>query len=293
MGVVNTTYTFLGTDTITSSKLNNIIDDTTFTGDAIQGTTLQVVSPGKLAVSAGGITSNELASGSVTPAKISTGGPSWTASSISLPNPTTITGNTTVTGNATVTGETTSTGALTVGTAKMNVPSGSAPIYGARAWASFDATVLNNISGNAVRVAGSTTVTITITNHGLLTGHKVFIDFTATIVDGAYEITKVSDDVFTIVTTASTAATTAATVVRLTIRSSGNVACVSRLSNGNFTINFVTFMQSSNNYTGVFNSLRYSFFDRSQSSFGYAHVQADDGAGAGANYNTNNFIAFE
>ena len=70
MGVVNTTYTFTSTDTITSAKMNNIIDDTTFTSDAIQGTTLQVVSPGKLAVSAGGITSNELASGSVVTAKI-------------------------------------------------------------------------------------------------------------------------------------------------------------------------------------------------------------------------------
>lgn len=70
MGVVNTTYTFSGTDTITSAKLNNIIDDTTFTSDAIQGTTLQVVSPGKLAVSASGITSNELASNSVVTAKI-------------------------------------------------------------------------------------------------------------------------------------------------------------------------------------------------------------------------------
>jgi hypothetical protein len=70
MGVVNTTYTFSGTDTITSSKLNNIIDDTTFTSDAIQGDTLQVVSPGKLAVKAGGITSNELASNSVVTAKI-------------------------------------------------------------------------------------------------------------------------------------------------------------------------------------------------------------------------------
>ena len=70
MGVVNTTYTFTSTDTITSAKMNNIIDDTTFTSDAIQGTTLQVVSPGKLAVSAGGITSNELASNSVTTAKI-------------------------------------------------------------------------------------------------------------------------------------------------------------------------------------------------------------------------------
>jgi microcystin-dependent protein len=70
MGVVNTTYTFTSTDTITSAKMNNIIDDTTFTGDAIQGTTLQVVSPGKLAVSAGGITSNELASNSVTTEKL-------------------------------------------------------------------------------------------------------------------------------------------------------------------------------------------------------------------------------
>jgi len=65
MGVVNTTYTFSGTDTITSSKLNNIIDDTTFTSDAIQGNTLQVVSPGKLAVNAGGITSNEMGANSV------------------------------------------------------------------------------------------------------------------------------------------------------------------------------------------------------------------------------------
>jgi hypothetical protein len=70
MGVVNTTYTFTSTDTITSAKMNNIIDETTFTGDAIQGTTLQVVSPGKLAVSAGGITSNEMAANSVVTAAI-------------------------------------------------------------------------------------------------------------------------------------------------------------------------------------------------------------------------------
>jgi hypothetical protein len=94
MGVVNTTYTFTSTDTITSAKMNNIIDDTTFTGDAIQGTTLQVVSPGKLAVSAGGITSNELASGAVTtnaiadgavtPAKLATGGPAWSGTTGSI-----------------------------------------------------------------------------------------------------------------------------------------------------------------------------------------------------------------
>jgi hypothetical protein len=50
--------------------MNNIIDDTTFTSDAIQGTTLQVVSPGKLAINAGGITSNEMAANSVVTAAI-------------------------------------------------------------------------------------------------------------------------------------------------------------------------------------------------------------------------------
>jgi microcystin-dependent protein len=84
MGVVNTTYTFSGTDTITSSKLNNIIDETTFTGDAIQGATLQVVSPGKLAVNAGGITSNELASNSVTTDKIASNAVTQTKANNSL-----------------------------------------------------------------------------------------------------------------------------------------------------------------------------------------------------------------
>jgi hypothetical protein len=68
-GVVNTTYTFQATDTITSEKMNNIIDETTFTSDAVFGTTLEVVS-GKLKVRAQNITSNELASNAVTTDKI-------------------------------------------------------------------------------------------------------------------------------------------------------------------------------------------------------------------------------
>ena len=60
MGAVDTTYTFTATDTITSAKMNNIIDQTTMTSDAIVGTTLEVAS-GKLKVRSAGITSNELA----------------------------------------------------------------------------------------------------------------------------------------------------------------------------------------------------------------------------------------
>jgi hypothetical protein len=69
MGAVNTTYTFTATDTITSSKMNNIIDQTTMTGDAILGTTLEVAD-GKLKIRSQGITSNELAADAVTTTKI-------------------------------------------------------------------------------------------------------------------------------------------------------------------------------------------------------------------------------
>lgn len=65
MGAVETTYTFTATDTITSTKMNNIIDQTVMTSDAIIGTTLEL-SSSKLRVRSAGITSNELATNSVT-----------------------------------------------------------------------------------------------------------------------------------------------------------------------------------------------------------------------------------
>lgn len=64
MGAIDTTYTFTATDTITSTKMNNIIDQTTFTNDAVFDTTLAVAA-GKLKINAQGITSNELAANAV------------------------------------------------------------------------------------------------------------------------------------------------------------------------------------------------------------------------------------
>lgn len=70
MGAVNTTYTFTATDTITSTKMNNIIDQTTITSDAvIAGGTIEVIG-GKLRVAAGKITSNEIANNTVTTSDI-------------------------------------------------------------------------------------------------------------------------------------------------------------------------------------------------------------------------------
>jgi len=116
MGVVNTAYTFQPTDVITSSKMNDIIDQTVITGTAISGTTLEVTTSGQLKVRAQNISSNELAtdavtstkifSGSVEPSKLSTGYPSWTT-----------------TGNLTVNGSSTSLSSISAGTASVSIGS--------------------------------------------------------------------------------------------------------------------------------------------------------------------------
>jgi hypothetical protein len=94
MGAVNTTYTFTPTDTITSTKMNNIIDETVMTSDAVLGGSGGSggldISSGKLSISANAINSSRIANnavttsaiadGSVIPAKLSTGGPIWTTS---------------------------------------------------------------------------------------------------------------------------------------------------------------------------------------------------------------------
>jgi microcystin-dependent protein len=77
MGAVNTTYTFTATDTITSTKMNNIIDETVMTADAVLGGSggsggLDIAS-GKLSISANAINSSRLASSSVTTNAISDG----------------------------------------------------------------------------------------------------------------------------------------------------------------------------------------------------------------------------
>ena len=70
MGAVDTTYTFGATDTITSTKMNNIIDQTTMTADAVLGGSGGSggldVSSGKLSISANAINSSRLATNSVT-----------------------------------------------------------------------------------------------------------------------------------------------------------------------------------------------------------------------------------
>lgn len=119
MGAVNTTYTFTATDTITSSKMNNIIDQTTMTSNAIFGSTLEVTS-GQLRVRSQGITSNELAAGAVT-----------TNSIVDL--------NVTTGKIADLSITTEKIVDLSITSAKLNgAQTGDAPIFGIRAWVTFD-----------------------------------------------------------------------------------------------------------------------------------------------------------
>jgi hypothetical protein len=72
-------------------------------------------------------------------------------------------------------------------------------------------------SGTYARTNPSTTITVTITNHGFVTGQRVFLDFTSgSARDGSYVVTKVDDDTFTCVDT-GVASTTSGNVTAYSI----------------------------------------------------------------------------
>ena len=74
-------------------------------------------------------------------------------------------------------------------------------------------------SGTYARTNPSATITVTITNHGFVTGQRVFLDFTSGAGrDSAYTITKTGDDTFTCVDTGVVSTT------------SGNVTAYSKIA---------------------------------------------------------------
>ena len=161
-GAVNTGYTFLDTDVITSSKMNNIIDETVMTSYAIIGSTL-AVSDGKLRVNTSGITANELATGSVTTTAILDA--NVTTAKIADSNVTTAK----IADLNVTTAKIADSNVTTAKIADANVTaskldgaqSGDAPIFGVRAWGSFDGSASSPItpfaSGNIASVVRTAT----------------------------------------------------------------------------------------------------------------------------------------
>lgn len=256
-GAVDTTYTFTSTDVITSTKLNDILDQSVMTGTAIIGTTLEVTTSGKLKVASQGITSNELGNnsvktiaiedGAVTPAKLANsdfGDFTVTSGSAILDNNVVTTAKIL---DANIT--TTKIADANITAAKLDgAQTGSAPIYGVRAWVTFNGITSADKAGTYSRTASSTTATISMLSHGLSTGHRVFIDFASGTADGIYEVTKVDANTFTITTVETTAQSgIVATVKLVTILASGNIAYVGRAStqDGRYIVGFTQDMPDS------------------------------------------------
>ena len=297
MGAVNTTYTFTATDTITSAKMNNIIDQTTITSDAIFGTTLEVAS-GKLKVRAQGITSNELTAnsvtstnivdGSITPVKLSTAGPFWdnaggtfTLSQRGIEVGTGITSNTEsyidfhssfpvtdydcrMMRNSGVDGifEIYNTGAgvikltassgVTFGSANMPNPVGTAPIYGARAWAKLNPYIGSVRTGAYKTGTYSRTATetsVAIVSHGLKANDKIRLDFTTgTGTDGLYTVISSSDANNFVINHTGTVTSGNVTAQFIAIQGSGNISSASwyDASDDRIVLNFAIPMPNAN-----------------------------------------------
>lgn len=133
---------------------------------------------------------------------------------------------------------------------KLNgAQSGSAPIYGCRAWVRFDGTASGTFAGgisSVFRAAGSTTATITTTTpHGLIVGHYVYA--ATGVVAGVYQVQTVpTTTTFTITTGVTTALNSVSiTFPVVTIRASGNVSSVMDVGVGDYLINFTTPMEDS------------------------------------------------
>ena len=167
MGAVNTAYTFTTTDVITSTKMNNIIDQTVVTSDAIFGNTLEVVS-GKLKIRSQGVTSTELASGSVITDSIRD--LNVTTGKIADANVTTgkiADAGVTAAKLAASSVETAKIKNANVTAAKLDgAQTGSAPIYGVRAWGYVES------NGSFIRGAGIASVSKVTTGHYLVTLSK-------------------------------------------------------------------------------------------------------------------------
>jgi hypothetical protein len=111
--------------------------------------------------------------------------------------------------------------------------------YLCRAWVNFNGD-LTTLSGTYT-ISG-TTITVSITSHGLSTGNFAQLDFdTGDGVDGRYAVTVINANSYTITNPVS--GSTGGSVRQDTmIRASGNVSSITDNGTGNYTVNFTNAM---------------------------------------------------
>lgn len=119
---------------------------------------------------------------------------------------------------------------------------GDAPMFACRAWVNFNGVPLNGTYSQS-----GTTVTVTMTAHGMSVGQKVNLTITSgTAVSGNYTVSTVIDaNTFTY--TAGTSLTTSGNVTQNNfIRGSGNVLGITDNGVGDYAVNFITAMRDAN-----------------------------------------------
>lgn len=131
--------------------------------------------------------------------------------------------------------------------------SGAAPIFGARAWVNFNSVPLSGTYGRT-----GTTVTVSMTAHGMTTGQIANLTFAAgtggTATSGHYSVTVIDANSFTITDTASGTISGSPSVTRnIHIRASGNVSSITDNGVGDYTVNFTTAMADVNYAVSVNN----------------------------------------
>ena len=115
--------------------------------------------------------------------------------------------------------------------------------YFCRAWVNFDGTS-SNLTGTYSRTG--TTITVSITSHGLTSGQSVYLDFTTGAgTDGIYIVTVVDANSYTVTDTVSGSTSGNVTQFRY-IRASGNVSSITDNGVGCYVINFTTAMPDIN-----------------------------------------------
>jgi trimeric autotransporter adhesin len=115
--------------------------------------------------------------------------------------------------------------------------------YLCRAWVNIDGTATQRTGTYTI---SGTTVTISITSHGLSTGNLAQLDFSSGDgVDGRYSVTVINANSYTITNPVS--GSTGGNVTQDSmIRASGNVSSITDNATGDYTVNFTTAMPDIN-----------------------------------------------
>ena len=281
MGAVDTTYTFTATDTITSAKMNNIIDQTTITTDAIIGTTLDVAS-GKLKIRSSGITSNEMGASSVTTNAITDGAVTSTKTDSNGPK---------WGGNYTDIGYASSSSTYYLSITPSRTSDGSTHLqFGTQTGVNSNATIVRSSGANG---------NLTFTNNGTApivlsaSGGVTFGSANMPVPAGTAPIYGVRAWVNFDASRDASGATNTSHTNRF-IRSSGNVTSVLKTGPGKFTVTFTAAMPNTNyvvtSSAGLSGSPRFACADRTTATTTSIEIETDDATGAAASFTENNVM---